>query len=88
MNVLQVGTIEPSLADAITAKYPVLQLPNDATRADFLAEHGRSVVAIVDSGPPGVDAEVMEALRRTGSALESATPPTCSTTLLPTQPSA
>lgn len=67
MNVLQVGTIEPSLADAITAKYPVLQLPNDATRADFLAEHGRSVVAIVDSGPPGVDAELMEALPNLGA---------------------
>jgi len=42
MNVLQVGTIEPSLADILAAKYQALQLPNDATRADFLAEHGRS----------------------------------------------
>ena len=52
MNVLQVGTIESSLADVLAAKYPVLQLPDDATRADFVAEHGRSVVAVVDSGPP------------------------------------
>jgi lactate dehydrogenase-like 2-hydroxyacid dehydrogenase len=67
MNVLQVGTIEPSLADVLAAKYQALQLPNDATRADFLAEHGRSVAAIVDSGPPGVDAELMKELPNLGA---------------------
>lgn len=67
MNVLQVGTIEPSLADVLAAKYQVLQLPNDAARADFLAEHGESVAAIVDSGPPVVDAELMKALPNLGA---------------------
>jgi lactate dehydrogenase-like 2-hydroxyacid dehydrogenase len=67
MNVLQVGTIEPSLASVLTAKYQVLQLPNDARRADFLAKHARSVFAIVDSGPPGVDAELMKALPNLGA---------------------
>ncbi len=67
MKVLQVGTIETSLTDALSAKYPVLQLPNDAARAGFLAEHGESVAAIVDSGPPGVDAELMKALPNLGA---------------------
>jgi lactate dehydrogenase-like 2-hydroxyacid dehydrogenase len=67
MKVLQVGTIETSLTDALSAKYQVLQLPSDALRADFLAEHGESVAAIVDSGPPGVDAELMKALPNLGA---------------------
>jgi lactate dehydrogenase-like 2-hydroxyacid dehydrogenase len=67
MSVLQVGTIEQSLADALAARYQVLRIPSDATRADFLAEHGESVAAIVDSGLPGVDAELMEALPNLGA---------------------
>jgi lactate dehydrogenase-like 2-hydroxyacid dehydrogenase len=67
MNVLQVGAIEPSLADVLAAKYQVLQLPEAAPRVDFLAEHGESVAVIVDSGPPGVDAELMEALPNLGA---------------------
>jgi hypothetical protein len=39
MSVLQVGTIEPSLATALAAKYQALQLPNDPIRTAFLAEH-------------------------------------------------
>jgi len=67
MSVLQVGKIESSLADALKAKYRALQLPNDSTRAPFLAEHGPSVTAIVDSGPPGVDADLMNALPNLGA---------------------
>jgi lactate dehydrogenase-like 2-hydroxyacid dehydrogenase len=32
-----------------------------------LAEHGPSVTAIVDSGPPGVDADLMNALPNLGA---------------------
>jgi len=66
MSVLQVGRIESSLAGALKAKYQALQLPNDSTRSFLLAEHGPSVTAIVDSGPPGVDADLMNALTPVG----------------------
>jgi len=62
MSVLQVGRIEPSLANALAAKYQVLQLPDDSSRAALLAKHGGSVIAVVDFGPPGVDADLMDAL--------------------------
>jgi lactate dehydrogenase-like 2-hydroxyacid dehydrogenase len=67
MNVLLVGGIEPSLANAVEAKYEALQLPNDATRTSFLAKHGASITAVVDGGPPGVDADLMEALPNLGA---------------------
>jgi lactate dehydrogenase-like 2-hydroxyacid dehydrogenase len=67
MNVLLVGGIEPSLANAVEAKYEALQLPNDATRTAFLAKHGASITAVVDGGPPGVDADLMEALPNLGA---------------------
>src|SRR3954467_9172434 len=67
MNVLLVGTIEPSLAHAVEVKYQALQMPNDSTRTSFLAEHGASVTAIVDCGPPGVDADLMKALPNLGA---------------------
>jgi lactate dehydrogenase-like 2-hydroxyacid dehydrogenase len=67
MSVLQVGHIEPSLADALVANYQVLQLPDDSSRADFVAEHGASVTAIVDFGPPGVDAVLMTELPNLGA---------------------
>jgi hypothetical protein len=67
MSVLQVGKIESSLADFLKAKYEALQLPNDSTRNSFLAEHGPSVTAIVDSGPPGVNADLMNALPNLGA---------------------
>ena len=67
MNVLLVGTIEPSLAKAVGTKYKALQLPRDATRTAFLAEHGASITAIVDGGPPGVDADLMKALPHLGA---------------------
>jgi lactate dehydrogenase-like 2-hydroxyacid dehydrogenase len=67
MSVLRVGRIELSLANALAAEYQALQLPNDPTRTAFLAEHGASVIAIVDSGPPGVDADLMMALPNLGA---------------------
>jgi lactate dehydrogenase-like 2-hydroxyacid dehydrogenase len=42
-------------------KYEVLQFPNYSSRSPFLAQHGASVTAIVDFGPPGVDADLMKA---------------------------
>ena len=62
MSVLQVGVIEPALARALAAKYQTLQLPNDPTRNAFLAQHAASVTAVVDFGPPGVDADLMKSL--------------------------
>jgi hypothetical protein len=67
MNVLLIGEIEPSLAKAVKAKYQALQLPNDATRPGFLAKHAASITAIVDGGPPGVDADLMKALPNLGA---------------------
>jgi len=67
MNVLLVGEIEPSLAKAVEAKYKALQLPNGATRTAFLAKHGASITAVVDGGPPGVDADLMKALPNLGA---------------------
>lgn len=67
MNILLVGRIEASLATAVEAKYKTLQLPNDATRTAFLAKHGASITAIVDSGPPGIDADLMESLSNLGA---------------------
>jgi lactate dehydrogenase-like 2-hydroxyacid dehydrogenase len=67
MSVLLVGGIEPSLAKAVEAKYKALQLPNGAARTAFLAKHGASITAIVDGGPPGVGADLMEALPNLGA---------------------
>jgi lactate dehydrogenase-like 2-hydroxyacid dehydrogenase len=67
MNVLLVGTIEPSLANTVEAKYQALQLPNGAKGTAFLAQHGASITAIVDGGTPGVDADLMNALPNLGA---------------------
>jgi len=67
MSVLQVGVIEPALARALAAKYQTLQLPNDPTRNAFLAQHAASVTAVVDFGPPGVDADLMKSLPNLGA---------------------
>ena len=67
MSVLQVGVIEPALACALAAKYQTLQLPNDPTRNAFLAQHAASVTAVVDFGPPGVDADLMKSLPNLGA---------------------
>jgi lactate dehydrogenase-like 2-hydroxyacid dehydrogenase len=67
MSVLQVGTIEPTLANTLAVKYQALQLPDDSSLDAFLTEHAASVTAIVSFGPPGVDADLMEALPNLGS---------------------
>jgi lactate dehydrogenase-like 2-hydroxyacid dehydrogenase len=67
MRVLQVGRLAPALADALEAKYHPLHLPDDSTRDAFIAGHGASVAAIVSSGPPGVDAGLMNALQNLGA---------------------
>ncbi|MDT5008525.1 MAG: hypothetical protein QOH57_142 [Mycobacterium sp.] len=67
MSILQVGRIEPSLATALAAKYQVLQLPDDSSRAAFVEQHGASVTAIVCFGSTGVDADLMAALPNLGA---------------------
>jgi lactate dehydrogenase-like 2-hydroxyacid dehydrogenase len=67
MRVLQLGRLVAPLADALEAKYHPLRLPDDSTRRAFLAAHRASVAAIVNMGPPGVDADLMEALPNLGA---------------------
>jgi lactate dehydrogenase-like 2-hydroxyacid dehydrogenase len=67
MAVLQVGNLPPSLAHVLAVKYEVLQFPNYSSRSRFLAQHGASVTAIVDFGPPGVDADLLKALPNLGA---------------------
>jgi lactate dehydrogenase-like 2-hydroxyacid dehydrogenase len=66
MAVLQVGVMPSSLAEPLAEKYQALRLPDDG-RTDFLATHAASVTAIVTSGPPGVDADLMAALPNLGA---------------------
>lgn len=66
-DVLAVGKLERSLAEALAAKYQPLRLPAGLDRDTFLAEHGPSVVVAVVSGPPGVDADLMRALPNLGA---------------------
>lgn len=67
MDVLQVGTLEPSLATGLAARYVPLRLPDGPERHVFLAEHGPSITAAVVSGPPGVDGDLMRALPNLGA---------------------
>jgi lactate dehydrogenase-like 2-hydroxyacid dehydrogenase len=67
MGVLQVGTLDPSLAEALASKHQSLQLPDGADRDGFLAEQGGSVTVVVTSGPPGVDDKLMAALPKLGA---------------------
>lgn len=64
--VLKVGPLQPSLADALV-RYRALDLPMDAGRAEFLAEHAETVQAVVTSGRTGVDATLMTALPNLGA---------------------
>jgi lactate dehydrogenase-like 2-hydroxyacid dehydrogenase len=66
-SVLRVGSVPPSIADALTAKYNALVLPADADRKDFLVAHAASVRAIVDAGQVFIDAELMGALPNLGA---------------------
>jgi lactate dehydrogenase-like 2-hydroxyacid dehydrogenase len=69
MRVLQVGEIDPSLAETLATKYDALVLPTNSSRAEFLAEHAASVGVIVEAGIPGVDATLMNALPNLGAIL-------------------
>ncbi|RZL77311.1 MAG: 2-hydroxyacid dehydrogenase [Rhodococcus sp. (in: high G+C Gram-positive bacteria)] len=66
-RVLKVGPLKPSLAATLTEKYDALDLPLGDGHADFLAEHGESVTAVVTSGRTGVDAALMTALPNLGA---------------------
>jgi lactate dehydrogenase-like 2-hydroxyacid dehydrogenase len=67
-RILQVGPLKPSLADTLRTRYDALVLPDDAgARAEFLADSGADVTAVVTSGRTGVDAVLMAALPRLGA---------------------
>lgn len=61
-SVLRVGAFERTFAAELAARYEIPELPADARRAAFLAEHGAAVRVVVASGPPGVDAATMAGL--------------------------
>ena len=67
-GVLQVGSLKPSLTETLSTTYGARTLPEDpAHRAEFLADHGSDVVAVVTSGRTGVDEELMAALPNLGA---------------------
>ncbi|TDO08217.1 lactate dehydrogenase-like 2-hydroxyacid dehydrogenase [Mycobacterium sp. BK086] len=67
-NVLQVGPLKPSLAQALQDRYAARVLPDDAAgRAAFLAAHGADVIAVVTSGRTGVDRTLMADLPNLGA---------------------
>jgi hypothetical protein len=67
MTILTVGHLMAPLGAALDERFHPLKLPDDSSRDAFLAAHGASVVAIVDTGPPGVNAELMERLPNLGA---------------------
>ena len=66
-RILQVGPLKPSLAATLTDRYDALVLPDDDSRAAFLAEHGPSIGAVVTTGRTGVPAELMAQLPALGA---------------------
>ena len=66
-RILQVGPLKPSLAATLTDRYDALVLPDDDSRAAFLAEHGPSIGAVVTTGRTGVPAELMAQLPELGA---------------------
>ncbi|MBP1819168.1 2-hydroxyacid dehydrogenase [Mycobacterium sp. OAE908] len=64
-SVLQVGPLKPSLAQTLRDDYAAYVLPDEP--AEFLAEHGSEIKAVVTSGRTGVDAELMAALPNLGA---------------------
>ena len=66
-RILQVGPLKPSLAATLTDRYDALLLPDDDSRAAFLAEHGTSIGAVVTTGRTGVPAELMAQLPSLGA---------------------
>ncbi|MBG6095217.1 2-hydroxyacid dehydrogenase [Nocardioides sp. WG-D5] len=68
-RILQVGPLKPSLAATLTETYDALALPDDDTRAAFLAEHGASIGAVVTTGRTGVPADLMAQLPALGAVI-------------------
>jgi lactate dehydrogenase-like 2-hydroxyacid dehydrogenase len=66
-RILQVGPLKPSLAATLTERYDALVLPDDETRAAFLAEHGPSIGAVMTTGRTGVPADLMAQLPALGA---------------------
>ncbi|WP_248283216.1 2-hydroxyacid dehydrogenase [Cryobacterium arcticum] len=60
--VLQVGPLLPALQTEITAEFAARRLPDDGTRAAFLAQFGAGIRLAVTSGKVGVDAALIDAL--------------------------
>ncbi len=67
-TVLQVGSLPSALAEAVNAKYDMLQLPTE-DRDGFFAEHAASVRAIVDAGELPIDAKLLDALPNLGAVI-------------------
>lgn len=68
-RILQVGPLKPSLTTTLAERYDALVLPDDDTRAAFLAEHGPSIGAVVTTGRVGVRADLMADLPSLGAIL-------------------
>lgn len=64
-TVLRVPPMSPQLHDAVGERYDARDLPEDG-RAEFLAEHGPDVVAIVCTNTGRVDGELIAALPHLG----------------------
>ncbi|CAJ1580510.1 2-hydroxyacid dehydrogenase [[Mycobacterium] wendilense] len=68
MSILQVGRLEPQLAELVEQSHrPLLLPPPGPDRARFLAEHGNAVTVVLASGGPGLDDELFAALPRLGA---------------------
>ena len=68
-RILQVGPLKPSLGATLTDRYDALVLPDEDSRAAFLAEHGPSIGAVVTTGRTGVSAELMSQLPALGAVI-------------------
>jgi lactate dehydrogenase-like 2-hydroxyacid dehydrogenase len=66
VEILQVGSLESTLATEFAKKYEPLLLPGDDDRAAFLAEHADTVRVIITNGRP-IDAELIAALPNLGA---------------------
>ena len=62
MRILLVGRFEPVLVEALAAHDDLVELPDGPERQQVLAEHGRSIGAIVRSGKGRVDKALLDAL--------------------------
>lgn len=59
---LRVGEFERTFEDELVARYEIAKLPEGRERAEFLSEHAADIRVVLTSGPPGVDADTIEAL--------------------------